>query len=72
MAFSRFESQLQISIQRINAYSAVFLFIGPISFGNGVAADRIFEFICPDADFVLTSKDLIINHLEGKSIKILF
>ncbi len=65
--FSRFESQSRISVQKINAYSAVFSFLLsqlvwatallPIGFLNLSALMLV---------FVLASKDLIINHLEGK------
>lgn len=65
--FSRFESPLEMSVQKIKVYSAVFSFLLcqfvwvsallPIGFLNLSALMLV---------FVLASKDLIINHLEGK------
>ena len=65
--FSRFESQLQISIQRINAYSAVFSFLlGQLVLATALLPIGFLNLSALMLVFVLTSKDLIINHLEGK------
>ena len=65
--FSRFESQLQISIQRINAYSAIFAFLlGQLVWAIALLPIGFLNLSALMLVFVLASKDLVTNHLEEK------
>ncbi len=65
--FSRFESQSQISIQKINAHSTVFSFLlGQLVWATALLPIGFLNLSALMLVFVLASKDLIINHLEGK------
>lgn len=65
--FSRFESQLQISVQRISAYSATFSFLlGQLVWAIALLPIGFLNLSALMLVFVLASKDLIINHLEGE------